>query len=335
MKTENEKLIERFLSGEMPEDERFDFEERFITDADLFEEVKASEDDLIEKYVRGWMNPAEAAKFEQIFLTTNKRRERVEFSRQLIGKIEAQKEAFAVKKNAENISAAESVWNNLKAFLLTPKIAMAGALVLTIAVFGSWFLYKNLNGNSEIVKNENNINVENPPEIETPKPTISPVESTENNQNNSENVNLESSINSENAPLNSNDNRTPNKEKETPTPTKTPVQKTAPNPVLALFSGTVRSGGKNNVLNLPKEAKAATLQLNLQSNDYKIYSAQLTDADGNVIFQNGKLNARKSKINFTIPAGNLKRGDYIIKLSGKNDAGENESVADFQFRVNQ
>ncbi len=67
MKTENEKLIERFLSGEMPEDERFDFEERFITDADLFEEVKAFEDDLIEKYVRGWMNPAEAAKFEQIF----------------------------------------------------------------------------------------------------------------------------------------------------------------------------------------------------------------------------------------------------------------------------
>lgn len=104
--------------------------------------------------------------------------------------------------------------------------------------------------------------------------------------------------------------------------------------MLALFAGTLRSEGKTNELNLPKNAKGATLQLNLESVDYKNYQAELTDADGNVIFQSGRLTANKSKINFFIPSKNLNKGDYIIKLYGKNDSGENESAADFQFRVN-
>lgn len=324
MELENEKLIKRFLFGEMAEEERFDFEERFVTDKNLFEEIKAVEDDLIEKYVRGWMNPAEQSRFEKHFLTTEKRRDRVEFSRQFINKIAEQAVSVPVKKNAELTAENISVWDKFAAWFLTPKIAMSGALALIIAVLGSWFFYQNLRSETpEIVKNQNNENLEKPIPTLTPTPTILPEIPANNEVNNS----------------NENVNKTPEKPEveieKTPTPIKTPVQKTAPNPVLALFSGTVRSDGKNNVLNLPKEAKAATLQLNLESNDYKIYSAQLTDANGNVIFQRAGLNARNSKINFTIPAANLKRGDYIIKLSGRNNAGENESVADFQFRVNQ
>lgn len=348
MKLENETLIKKFLFDEMAEQERFDFEERFITDANLFEEIKGFEDELIEKYVRGWMDPAERSKFEKYFLTTNKRRERVEFSRQMILKIEEQKniEPAAVKKNAETSAADESIWDKLAGLFSTPKIALAGALTLIIAVLGSWLLYTGFSGKPEIVKNENNQNLEVKPNIETPKPSVSSVETPDYNQNDSENVNIEKSGNSKIDPPvttkdpNENINKPSNKKtiepKKTPTPTKTPpIQKSAPNPILALFAGTVRSGGKNNVLNLPKEAKAATLQLNLESNDYKMYSAQLTDADGNILFQRGNLNARKSKINFTIPAANLKKGDYIIKVFGKNNSGENESVADYQFRVNQ
>ena len=146
----------------MPEEERFEFEERFIKDADLFEEIKVVEDELIEKYVRGWMNPAERSKFEQIFLTTNKRRERVEFSRHLIKKLKNRKKRSPLKKTRKHVSA-ESVWDRLAAIFLYPKIAMAGVLALIFAVFGSWVLYKNFGGKSEIVKNENNQNIENSP----------------------------------------------------------------------------------------------------------------------------------------------------------------------------
>lgn len=345
-KLEKEKTIRRFLFGEMQEEERFEFEERFILDEALFDEVKVVEDELIEKYVREWMDPAERSKFEKKFLTTSKRRERVEFSRQMISRIEEQKEAVAVKKTLVTASD-ETIWNELAAIFLTPKTAMAGALTLVIAVFGGWVLYRNLSDKQQVVKNENG---ENPTDTSTPTPQDTRETIPDNDQNDEVNENIEKpqdvgnqsenqkSSSKEKRQVKQKNNSKPKKpkvkEKKTPVPVKTPpIKKKARTPFLALFSGTLRSGGKNKVLTLPKEAKGATLQLNLDGVDYKIYSAQVTNADGNVVYQRGKLKARKSKITFNVPAKNLKNGDYIVKLNGKNDSGENESVADFQFRV--
>lgn len=338
MKLENEKIIRKFLFDEMTEEERFNFEERFLLDEDLFEQVKASEDDLIEKYVRGWMDTVESSKFEKHFLTTKSRRERVEFSRQMIEKVsELKEQPVIVKKNAEETSD-ESIWNKLAALFFTPKFAMAGALGLIIVAFGGWILFQNFgDGNNEFVKTQ------------TPTPTVPPTpselpknnqnDSVDNNVNSQENVedNSQKPVDNTNENINKAPRKTPKPKptiKKTPTPKRTPpIRKTAPNPILAVFAGSVRSGGKINVLKLPKNAKGATLQLNLESVDYKIYQAKLTDADGNVLFQRGNLKPRGKRINFNIPAKNLKNGDYIINLFGKNDSGENESVADYQIRV--
>lgn len=105
--------------------------------------------------------------------------------------------------------------------------------------------------------------------------------------------------------------------------------------MLALFAGTIRSEGKTSELNLPKNAQGANLLLNLESQDYQTYRAEIVDADGKVIYRSGKLKARNSKINAFVPSKNLKRGDYMLKLYGFNPTGEEESAADFQFRVNQ
>lgn len=339
MQLENEKLIKRFLFGEMSEDERFEFEERFITDADLFEQIKVSADELIEKYIRGWMNPAERTKFEKNFLTTAKRRERVEFSRQMFNKIDEQKEkAIPVKKN-DGIIAEESIWQKLGGLFLSPKIATAAAFAVLVAIFSVWFLYQNLsNKNPEFAEKQESNSSEIPKETFSPTPEISPVESTQNSENENiegiENAENDSDAESDKTPLKT---PTPNdKIQKTPVPPKTPqIQKSAPSPVLALFAGTLRSDGKNNVLNLPETAKGATLQLNPESVDYKYYQARLTDADGNVIFQKDRLAANKSKISLFIPAEKLVKGDYLLKLYGINASGENESVADFQFRVNR
>ncbi|MBX7174696.1 MAG: hypothetical protein K1X72_27215, partial [Pyrinomonadaceae bacterium] len=74
---------------------------------------------------------------------------------------------------------------------------------------------------------------------------------------------------------------------------------------------------------------------NLESQDYKTYRAEIVDQNGSIVYRSGKLSANKAKVNAFVPAQNLKRGDYIIKLYGKNAKNEDESAADFQFRVNQ
>ncbi len=328
-KTENEEIIRRFLLGEMSESERTEFEERFIEKAELFEEIKAFEDDLIERYVRGWLNTAERSEFERAFLTTETRRERVEFARQFINKIRSEA-AAAVQNKSES----KSVWQNLTDIFLTPKIAVATAFSLLLVAFGSWFMYQNLfTQDVEIVKDDNSNIPETPaPIIELPPQNL--------NQNTDENVSESLNLNKDEANSQKTETPTPTPIKtpeieKTPSPKKTPQRRKVPNPVLALFSGTLRSGGKTGVLNLPKEAEGGTLQLNLENVDYQIFKAELNDADANVIFQKGNLRSGNSKINVFIPARNLKKGDYILKLYGRNASGEFESVADFQFRVNK
>lgn len=329
MELENEKIIRSFLLGEMAEKERFKFEAQFIADADLFEQIKVIEDELIEKYVRGWMNPTETSKFEKNFFTTKKRHERVEFSRQLFSKLEAQKqEVVAVKKN-DGISSEESVWQKLAGLFLMPKVALTTAFALLMAVFGSWLLYQNLdNKKIEIVENQNSYVSETPKQLITPAPTISTDILQQNSTKNSATSDIKKDEKIEG-------NSSVNKILPKPQPPKTPPKEiSVQNPVLALFAGTLRSEGKTNVLKLPKDSKGAVLQLNLESVNYKIYQAEITDAEGNSVYRKNNLKTKKNRISLFVPANKIKRGDYLIRLSGKNDS-DNESVADFQFRLSQ
>ena len=313
IQTENNIKIQRFFFGEMAEEERFEFEQTFAVNPDLLEELRAFEADLIEKYVRGWMNAAEKLKFEQHFLNTEKRRQKVEFSRQLINEL-----CQETNDEEEKVS----IWNKIAGLFLTPKIAMATAFSFLILIFGGWFLVKNYETEkTEIVKNENSANTE----IKNVNVAVTTVNSNRQSETN-RSTNLET--NSTNTLVNS---PTPTK---TPEPKKTPIPKIAPNPVLALFAGTLRDGGEINELNLPKNSNGATFRLNLKTVDYKTFQAEIADGNGKIIYRSSNLKPQKSVINLFVPAKNLDKGDYRINLYGKNPAGENESAADFQFRVN-
>lgn len=317
--TENNIKINKFFNGEMPEEERFEFEKEFAAKPELLEEMRTFEADLIEKYVRGWMNPAEKLKFEKNFLNTEKRRQKVEFSRLLIEEIR--------QENVSPITETESFWSKFGSLFLTPKIAMATAFSVLLLIFGGWFLTRSFeNDKTEIVKNRNTANTE----ISNLETKVN-VETNQVNANQNTNSNLENT--SVNAPVKS---PTPTIQ-NSPEPNKTPIRETpkiAPNPVLGLFAGTLRDGGEIKELNLPKNSGGAIFQLNLKIINYKIFRADVTDGNGKVVFRSGNLTPRKAVLNLFVPAKNLQKGDYRINLYGKNSAGENESAADFQFRVN-
>lgn len=309
----NETEIRRFLLGELEEKERLALEEKFLADEDFFVQIRVAEDELMEDYVRGKL--AEKEKFEREFLKTEKRRERVEFTRQMIAKL---------GEKPQTIKEKTSFLTSLTEFFGQPKFAFGVTFALLALIFGFWFLVIRKTANEgEIVKQI------------TPTPNIQ----TNVNQTSTVNQNIVVNSNS-NLTVNANLPEKPetNKTKtntETPKKPKEQSKEIAPNPVLALFAGGVRSDGKTNELNLPKTSKGANLLLNLETQDYQIYRTEIVDENGNVIYRSGKLRARNSKINTFVPSKNLKRGDYILKLYGFNSSGEEESAADFQFRVNQ
>lgn len=321
----NETEVRRFLLGEMPEDERTAFEEKFVADEDLFEQTRVVEDELIESYIRKTLSSAEREKFKRNFLSTESRRRRVAFTRTMLDKLADRKE-IAVAKNTEAAEGNPSVWDSIANFFKTPKLVFGAAFAILFLVFSLWFLVLKSPDN-EIARQT------------TPTPTVQTIQPNQN----------QSSPSNQNVPVNSNANVTeknpanknasPNANREAPNRNQnTDVRKPdsiGVAPVLALFAGMNRADGKMPELRLAKNASGANLQLNLESQDYKIYRVEIVDPDGNLIVQNNKLKARNSKINLFVPANKLKKGDYMIKLSALNPQNENESIADYSFRVNR
>lgn len=301
--SENRARIQEFFFGRMTEDERIEFEKSFAANFALLEEMRAFEDDLIEKYVRGWMNPDEKTAFESHFLNSEARRGKVEFTRNLIDEMKA----------AESWSKT-SIWAEIAAFLTFPRIAIASAFAVIALIFGSWFMLR------IPLPEDDSVAVVNRPE----NPEV---------RKDNENGNVPPNPN---VPSNESLNKPPVTETPTltPEPRKIPQPTIVPNPVLALAAGTLRDGGAINELKIPKNARGATFRLNLKSADYTTFNAIVTDGEGQVVFRSGNLRVSNKTVTLVVPAENLKRGDYRIRLSGRNPQGEDEPAADFQFRVN-
>lgn len=306
----NDTDARRFLLGEMAESERLAFEQSFVVDGGLFEQIRVVEDELIESYVRGTLSADEREKFERIFLITKRRRQRVSFSRLMLDKLEQRKETAALK-GFESRESTPSVWDSLAGFFKTPRFALGVVFAVLLLIFGGWLLLRDVN-KTRIARQT------------IPTPTIQNTPSPQNpiNQN-------------ESGKTPADRNASPKTIKEAPNKNQNSnAQKDDSTLILALFAGTVRAEGKLSTLTLPKDAANASLQLHLESEEYKIYRVEIVDANGNLVFQLNNLKPKNSVISLLVPIAKLAGGDYLVKLSALNPHHENESVADYPFRVN-
>ncbi len=77
--------------------------------------------------------------------------------------------------------------------------------------------------------------------------------------------------------------------------------------------------------------------MKLDGNDYSSYQVSLRTVEGRDILSRRSLKAAPGKYGFyvTVPisAGKLGKGDYILTLSGRNNAGEVEEINRYFFRV--
>ena len=79
----DEKLLVKYLLGNLSEEEQVQVEDRAFADADYLGALEAAEADLIDAYVRGELSQSDRRGFERRFLTSPQRRSKVEFARAL------------------------------------------------------------------------------------------------------------------------------------------------------------------------------------------------------------------------------------------------------------
>ena len=72
-----EKLIRRYLLGELPEAEQTAFERELLADREKFDQVWATESRLVDSYVRGEVSRSDRERFEGRYLASPLHRERV------------------------------------------------------------------------------------------------------------------------------------------------------------------------------------------------------------------------------------------------------------------
>jgi hypothetical protein len=82
-------VLERYLLGEVSEDERVEIEQGYFADDGLFDQLVDVQNDLVDAYAQGTLPAVERKRFEERFLTSSSGVGRVEFARALQRKIAA------------------------------------------------------------------------------------------------------------------------------------------------------------------------------------------------------------------------------------------------------
>ncbi len=79
-----DQTIIRYLLNELSAEDQARFEEAYLSDGGLFEQVRALEEELIENYVKGDLSGRERRRFERHYLASDQRRARIEAARELV-----------------------------------------------------------------------------------------------------------------------------------------------------------------------------------------------------------------------------------------------------------
>ena len=137
MSADQEKRIQQYLLGRLPEEEEAELERRYLADDALFEELLAIEDDLRDAYVRGELSMPDHEAFQQRLLAVPRQRQEQDFAHTLCRNL--QQTGVEVSPTGQQVAWWKSL---LQAVGAWPRAALVPALtfIILILMAGSWWL---------------------------------------------------------------------------------------------------------------------------------------------------------------------------------------------------
>ena len=304
-KTTDKILMRRYFLGDLPSEESARIEDRFLVDADVFEEMLATENDLIDAYVLGELAEDERKKFEAEYLRSPRRREKVEFARTLSRVSTLARQPVHVQE----ISLRKQIWQAFSAQRAIHQWALATAVV-AIAMSAAWLIMQN-QGLRAGLRQAQARQAELRREEDAQRQQIAglegnPREQVQDKRQGSEVARLE--------------------------------PPSGPDVTLSLTPGTARDTGQpQKTLVLPPATSGVRLQLMVDSDEYKTYEAVLLTSEGKELARGkallGSPVGGQAAVVWRLPAHSIPAGEYIVQLTGQLATGSQEDLQPYTFRV--
>lgn len=327
-----EKACERYLLGELTEQEQAQLEEAYFTNDARFESFLAVKHDLIDAYARGDLSGVKRQRFEQNFLASGPRRQRVEEAKEFIRAVSAAplKESIVNEPINSSTQSSDVPWwrsiSNL--FVLRPLVfrgAVAALLLLVVA--GSWVLVRRYQRQQADLQELHQVALRQKEE-ELKRASASPV----NENTSAPDSNVTSNLSDNRQPVNSTDVPKPGTVNKRP---RQPASGQVASIFLLPFSA--RGDSDSHPLLLRSETRAVRLTLAFQKADYSRYEVVLRTAEGEQVLRRGPLsdrsNAAGRSVTLTLDPAIFRRRDYIVTLNGITSEGKPETVAEYYFHV--
>jgi hypothetical protein len=316
---DNEKLITRYLLGELPEEQQIEIEDRAFADKEYLANITTVENDLIDEYVRHELSESDRRRFEERFLASAERRKRIEFAKALAS---VQSEVTVPEKASQRSSSwRDSIYAFLSGLNPALRFAAVGAVILLV-VGGAWLFTETVRLRGQLTQLQ--------------------AEQTQREQLQQQ-VELERRRNAElNARLAQEQQQREQSDESLRQLSETgDATNPSPRPVIAsltLLPGLARGEGQKPILALPQDVRLVRLQIGIDPEEqYKMFAVEVRTVSGRQVWTREKLGAQSRRgaraIGLTIPATALKPGEYELRLRGVTEGGAAENVGFYYFTV--
>jgi hypothetical protein len=307
---ELDKKLTRYLLGDLSERERIEIEDRYLSNAEFFDELVVAEDELIDDCVRGKLSGKDRELFEQNFLTSTARRERVKSSRALM-------EFADMHAATPRVSWWERVRSAFK--LESPAMSLflaTGFMMLIVGVPLVVIQMSKLRSDLKGLQSEQVAQNQREKELDELLA-----------QQKQQNDELNQSINRERAERGRLEQEVARLREQQ-----------APPPTFALGFVEKPKGGPTEAMKLtvPRGAEAVKLRLDLLKDEYENYLVVVENAEQHDIWR-GLLQVTKAgrgnAVVVRLPSRLFVTGQYKLTLSGTNNNREYEVISEFNLDV--
>jgi hypothetical protein len=309
-KADNEKILLRYLLGELDEKEQKQIELRYFDDDEFFHHLQVVEDDLIDRYVRQKLSGTELNRFESYYLRSAQRYQRVEVAKIWL-------EYITRNPSLEESSPLKEGPAIRKPFLKSILFWAPLAATICLLVGGSWLFIERDRTRTHLKQARNEVDA-----LKQERAELQRRLEEERLRNDQLAQQVEDRVDSGEG-----------SHVDRPSSRETALRVVT----FLLVPGSIRGGGGVNNLPIPPGAKSVRLQVEVMQDDYKSYRASLTTVEGReVLGRSGlkTLSGRNGKVLIlSVPVKQLNPNDYILTIIGITASQGQEVTGQYPLRV--